>query len=159
MTGEITYGRIPAGSVVVSGNLPSSDGKYSLYCAVIIKQVDEKTRSKTGNQRTAPRLGVRHSRPGRLRPGFLFHLIHSSFMSENLSNNAIIYAFAVFEQRNHPAERISGFRGCARRRNRQREDILDDLEQAFMEFVDVYKSRCRADKSLPDLDELLNSQL
>ncbi|EIC27940.1 MULTISPECIES: 2,3,4,5-tetrahydropyridine-2,6-dicarboxylate N-succinyltransferase [Methylomicrobium] len=48
LTGEITYGRIPAGSVVVSGNLPSSDGKYSLYCAVIIKQVDEKTRSKTG---------------------------------------------------------------------------------------------------------------
>lgn len=47
MTGEITYGRIPAGSVVVSGNLPSADGKYSLYCAVIIKQVDEKTRSKT----------------------------------------------------------------------------------------------------------------
>jgi len=47
-TGEITYGRIPAGSVVVSGNLPSADGKYSLYCAVIIKQVDEKTRSKTG---------------------------------------------------------------------------------------------------------------
>lgn len=48
MTGEISYGRIPTGSVVVSGNLPSSDGKYSLYCAVIIKQVDEKTRSKTG---------------------------------------------------------------------------------------------------------------
>jgi 2,3,4,5-tetrahydropyridine-2-carboxylate N-succinyltransferase len=48
MTGEVTYGRIPAGSVVVSGNLPSADGKYSLYCAVIIKQVDERTRSKTG---------------------------------------------------------------------------------------------------------------
>ncbi|WP_411726998.1 2,3,4,5-tetrahydropyridine-2,6-dicarboxylate N-succinyltransferase [Methyloglobulus sp.] len=48
MTGDVTYGRIPAGSVVVSGNLPSSDGKYSLYCAVIIKQVDERTRSKTG---------------------------------------------------------------------------------------------------------------
>ncbi|MEQ1544659.1 2,3,4,5-tetrahydropyridine-2,6-dicarboxylate N-succinyltransferase [Methyloglobulus sp.] len=48
MTSEVTYGRIPAGSVVVSGNLPSSDGKYSLYCAVIIKQVDERTRSKTG---------------------------------------------------------------------------------------------------------------
>lgn len=46
MTGEITYGRIPAGSVVVSGNLPSADGKYSLYCAVIVKQVDAKTRSK-----------------------------------------------------------------------------------------------------------------
>ncbi|MCQ8128811.1 2,3,4,5-tetrahydropyridine-2,6-dicarboxylate N-succinyltransferase [Methylomonas rivi] len=48
MTGEISYGRIPAGSVVVSGNLPSKDGSHSLYCAVIIKQVDEKTRSKTG---------------------------------------------------------------------------------------------------------------
>lgn len=48
MTGEISYGRIPAGSVVVSGNLPSADGKYSLYCAVIVKQVDEKTRSKVG---------------------------------------------------------------------------------------------------------------
>jgi 2,3,4,5-tetrahydropyridine-2,6-dicarboxylate N-succinyltransferase len=48
LTGEISYGRIPAGAVVVSGNLPSSDGKYSLYCAVIVKQVDEKTRSKVG---------------------------------------------------------------------------------------------------------------
>ncbi|MEY2701316.1 MAG: 2,3,4,5-tetrahydropyridine-2,6-dicarboxylate N-succinyltransferase [Pseudomonadota bacterium] len=48
MTGEISYGRIPAGSVVVSGNLPSSDGSHSLYCAVIIKQVDERTRSKVG---------------------------------------------------------------------------------------------------------------
>jgi len=47
-TGEISYGRIPAGSVVVSGNLPSADGKYSLYCAVIVKQVDAKTRSKVG---------------------------------------------------------------------------------------------------------------
>ncbi len=46
-TGEISYGRVPAGSVVVSGSLPSADGKYSLYCAVIVKQVDEKTRSKT----------------------------------------------------------------------------------------------------------------
>ncbi len=46
-SGEISYGRIPAGSVVVSGNLPSSDGKYSLYCAVIVKRVDAQTRSKT----------------------------------------------------------------------------------------------------------------
>jgi 2,3,4,5-tetrahydropyridine-2-carboxylate N-succinyltransferase len=45
-TDEISYGRIPAGSVVVSGNLPSADGKYSLYCAVIVKQVDAKTRAK-----------------------------------------------------------------------------------------------------------------
>jgi 2,3,4,5-tetrahydropyridine-2,6-dicarboxylate N-succinyltransferase len=47
-TGEILYGQVPPGSVVVPGNLPSSDGKYSLYCAVIVKRVDEKTRSKVG---------------------------------------------------------------------------------------------------------------
>ncbi|MDJ0776649.1 MAG: 2,3,4,5-tetrahydropyridine-2,6-dicarboxylate N-succinyltransferase [Gammaproteobacteria bacterium] len=47
-TGEISYGRIPEGSVVVSGNLPAEDGSHSLYCAVIVKQVDEKTRSKVG---------------------------------------------------------------------------------------------------------------
>ena len=46
LTDEITYGRVPAGAVVVPGNLPSSDGKYSLYCAVIVKMVDEKTRGK-----------------------------------------------------------------------------------------------------------------
>jgi 2,3,4,5-tetrahydropyridine-2-carboxylate N-succinyltransferase len=47
-TGEVMYGRVPAGSVVVSGNLPSKDGKYSLYCAVIVKKVDAKTRGKVG---------------------------------------------------------------------------------------------------------------
>ena len=46
-TGKIHYGRVPAGSVVVSGNLPSPDGKYGLYCAVIVKKVDAKTRTKT----------------------------------------------------------------------------------------------------------------
>ncbi|TFW18507.1 2,3,4,5-tetrahydropyridine-2,6-dicarboxylate N-succinyltransferase [Duganella callida] len=47
-TGEVSYGRIPSGSVVVSGSLPSADGKYSLYCAVIVKRVDAQTRAKTG---------------------------------------------------------------------------------------------------------------
>ena len=47
-TGEVSYGRIPAGSVVVSGSIPSKDGSHSLYCAVIVKKVDAKTRSKTG---------------------------------------------------------------------------------------------------------------
>ena len=46
--GTVSYGKIPPGSVVVSGNLPGGDGRYSLYCAVIIKQVDAKTRAKTG---------------------------------------------------------------------------------------------------------------
>lgn len=47
-TEEITYGRVPAGSVVVPGSLPSKDGKYSLSCAVIVKTVDEQTREKVG---------------------------------------------------------------------------------------------------------------
>ena len=47
-TDEISYGRVPPGAVVVSGSLPSADGKYSLYCAVIVKTVDAKTRAKIG---------------------------------------------------------------------------------------------------------------
>ena len=46
MTGETGYGRVPAGAVVVPGSLPAADGSHSLYCAVIVKQVDEKTRGK-----------------------------------------------------------------------------------------------------------------
>ena len=47
MTGEVSYGRVPSGSVVVSGNLPAADGSHSLYCAVIVKQVTAETRAKT----------------------------------------------------------------------------------------------------------------
>jgi len=47
-SGEVSYGYVPPGSVVVAGNLPSADSKYSLYCAVIVKHVDAKTRAKTG---------------------------------------------------------------------------------------------------------------
>ena len=46
-SGQVSYGRIPAGSVVVSGNLPAADGSHSLYCAVIVKRVDAQTRAKT----------------------------------------------------------------------------------------------------------------
>jgi 2,3,4,5-tetrahydropyridine-2-carboxylate N-succinyltransferase len=46
-TGEVFYGRVPPGSVVVPGNLPSKDGSYSLYAAIIVKKVDAKTRAKT----------------------------------------------------------------------------------------------------------------
>jgi 2,3,4,5-tetrahydropyridine-2-carboxylate N-succinyltransferase len=46
-TGSISYGRVPPGSVVVAGSLPAADGSHSLYCAVIVKQVDARTRSKT----------------------------------------------------------------------------------------------------------------
>jgi 2,3,4,5-tetrahydropyridine-2-carboxylate N-succinyltransferase len=47
-TEQILYGRVPSGSVVVPGSLPSADGRYSLYCAVIVKRVDAQTRAKTG---------------------------------------------------------------------------------------------------------------
>jgi 2,3,4,5-tetrahydropyridine-2-carboxylate N-succinyltransferase len=46
-SGSVSYGRVPAGSVVVAGSLPAADGSHSLYCAVIVKQVDARTRSKT----------------------------------------------------------------------------------------------------------------
>ena len=45
--GKVLYGRVPAGSVVVPGSLPSADGACQLYCAVIVKQVDAQTRAKT----------------------------------------------------------------------------------------------------------------
>jgi 2,3,4,5-tetrahydropyridine-2-carboxylate N-succinyltransferase len=47
-SGEISYGRVPAGSVVVPGNLPAADGSHSLYAAVIVKRVDEKTKARVG---------------------------------------------------------------------------------------------------------------
>jgi 2,3,4,5-tetrahydropyridine-2-carboxylate N-succinyltransferase len=46
-TRRVHYGRVPAGSVVVAGSLPAADGSHSLYAAVIVKRVDEKTRGKT----------------------------------------------------------------------------------------------------------------
>ena len=46
-TGQILQGRVPAGSVVVPGTLPSTDGRYGLACAVIVKRVDAQTRAKT----------------------------------------------------------------------------------------------------------------
>jgi len=47
-TDSVSYGRVPAGSVVVAGSLPAADGSHALYCAVIVKKVDAKTRAKTG---------------------------------------------------------------------------------------------------------------
>ena len=60
-TGEVMYGKVPPYSVVVSGNLPSKDGKYSLYAAIIVKRVDEKTRSKIGLNLTAIEWGIDQS--------------------------------------------------------------------------------------------------
>ena len=47
-TGEISYGRVPAGAVVVPGSIPAKDGSHSLYAAIIVKKVDAQTRAKVG---------------------------------------------------------------------------------------------------------------
>lgn len=80
-------------------------------------------------------------------------------MSENILNNALILALLslngeisiqkdYLESDDIPEDDIS-----------EEEEVLDDLEQAFMEFVDLYKSRAKSDKSLPDLDELLAGEV
>ena len=57
-TGQISTGRVPAGSVVVAGSLPAADGSHSLYAAIIVKQVDEKTRAKTSVNELLRSVGV-----------------------------------------------------------------------------------------------------
>jgi hypothetical protein len=77
-------------------------------------------------------------------------------MSQNLSNNAIIYATLAL---NSEIALQQEYLESSEDERENEEEILEDLQQAFMEFVDLYKIRCKADKELPDIDELLNSQL
>ncbi|MDD5277674.1 MAG: hypothetical protein PHR16_16530 [Methylovulum sp.] len=80
-------------------------------------------------------------------------------MSENLSNNAIIYATLALNSEIALQKEYLDSSDVPEDERENEEEILDDLEQAFMEFVDLYKSRCKADKELPSIEELLNSQL
>lgn len=80
-------------------------------------------------------------------------------MSENLSNNAIIYATLALNSEIALQKEYLDSSDVPEDERDNEEEILDDLEQAFMEFVDLYKSRCKADKELPSIEELLNSQL
>ncbi len=80
-------------------------------------------------------------------------------MSQNLTSNAIIYAtLALNSEIALQKEYLDSSDVPADERDNE-EEMLDDLEQAFMEFVDLYKARCKTDKELPSIDELLNSQL
>jgi hypothetical protein len=80
-------------------------------------------------------------------------------MNETISNNAIIYAIlALNSEVDLQQEYLESDEVPDDERDNE-QDILSDLEQAFMEFVDIYKTRCKADKQLPDIDELLNSQI
>ncbi len=80
-------------------------------------------------------------------------------MSENISSNALIYAIlALNSEATLQKEYIESPELNPDERENE-EEILNELEQAFMEFVSLYKSRRKQDKSLPDIDELLTSQL
>lgn len=80
-------------------------------------------------------------------------------MSQDLSNNAIIYATLALNSEIALQQEYLESDDVPSDERENEEGILDDLQQAFMEFVDLYKIRCKADKDLPDIDELLNSQL
>ncbi len=80
-------------------------------------------------------------------------------MSEKISNNALIYATLALNSEVDLQREYLESEDVPDEERENEEEILADLEQAFMEFVDVYKSRCKVDKQLPSIDELLNSQL
>ena len=80
-------------------------------------------------------------------------------MSENISNNAIIYAILALDSETTLQKEYLASDDVPEEERENEEDILEDLEQAFMEFVEIYKKRCKADKTLPNLDELLNSEI
>ena len=80
-------------------------------------------------------------------------------MSDNLSNNAIIYATLALNSEVTLQQEYLNSDDVPEDERDNEEEILEDLEQAFMEFVDIYKSRCKADNQLPGIEELLNSSL
>jgi hypothetical protein len=80
-------------------------------------------------------------------------------MNQELSDNAIIYAILALNSEIALQQEYLDSDDVPGDERENEEGILDDLQQAFMEFVDIYKIRCKADKDLPDIDELLNSQL
>lgn len=86
-------------------------------------------------------------------------LYRNQIMSKTLSNNAIIYAMLALNSEIALQKEYLDSDDVPGDERDNEQEILDDLEQAFMEFVDLYKVRCKADKTLPSMDELLNSQL
>ncbi|PPC91518.1 MAG: hypothetical protein CTY34_03455 [Methylobacter sp.] len=80
-------------------------------------------------------------------------------MTQELSSNAIIYATLALNSEIALQKEYLDSSEVPEDERENEEEILADLEQAFMEFVDLYKAQCKIDKELPSLDELLNSQL
>ena len=80
-------------------------------------------------------------------------------MSENLSSQAIIYAILALNSEITLQKEYLESSDIDQDEIANEEDILSDLEQAFAEFISVYKTRCNRDKKLPDIDDLLNNSL
>jgi hypothetical protein len=80
-------------------------------------------------------------------------------MTENISNNAMIYAILALDSEVNLQQEYLESDELPEDEREDEEGILEDLQQAFMEFVDIYKKRSNADKSLPSIDELLNSEV
>lgn len=80
-------------------------------------------------------------------------------MNETISSNAIIYAILALNSEIELQKEYIDSPELAADDRENEEDILDDMEQAFMEFLGAYKSRCKKDKTLPSIDELLTSKL
>lgn len=79
-------------------------------------------------------------------------------MKQSPSSNAIIYAIlALNSEISFQKDYLESGEIPTAEERTDEEEVLDDLEQAFMEFVDIYKERCKGDKKLPSIDELLNS--
>jgi len=90
---------------------------------------------------------------------FFLNLNHTHTMNEKISSNAMIYATLALNSEVDLQREYLESDDVPEDERENEEDILADLEQAFMEFVDLYKKRCKADKELPNIEELLNSQL
>ena len=80
-------------------------------------------------------------------------------MSEQISNNAMIYAILALDSEVDLQREYLESDDVPEDERENEEDILGDLEQAFMEFVDLYKKRCKTDKQLPSIDELLSHSI
>jgi len=80
-------------------------------------------------------------------------------MKEKISDNAMIYATLALNSEVDLQREYLESDDLPEEDRDDEEEMLADLEQAFMEFVDLYKNRCKANKDLPGIDELLNSQL
>ncbi len=80
-------------------------------------------------------------------------------MAEPLSSNAVLYAILSLNSEISLQKEYIDSPELAGEEKENEQGILDDLEQALMEFIDLYKSYCKTDKTLPPIEELLNSEL